>query len=289
MSSVVQVDIDGRIVIDGALEIGRAPTHGWAAGTIAERRVQGWNPDDRLRRLVDEWRRTHVGDRSDPKLGIRAIRVTEARPIVEFAPTTWADVQAVRDLPPADSSRVPNDDGDSRSVFEFPLPNIASVHLVVETADSMVLIAQRSMQVAYHPGAWAASIEEGIEPKDADTGDAIVCAAHRGLAEELGIPLATATLTILGIIVEQPGCNPAIVIHARVPVSSCEGFRAADADEPIGACQLVPCELPALASRVSTSLRDGAVWHPTARYRLFRLMTFRFGLHDTLAALDRST
>jgi hypothetical protein len=100
--------------------------------------------------------------------------------MVRFLETRWADFQPG------------NPDGSVFGVTGWrPVPSLLVAHSVVITQDGWVLLARRSADRHYFPGAWSASFEEQVDigPADRGTGDrTIFDTVARGLAEEFDLP-----------------------------------------------------------------------------------------------------
>ena len=102
------------------------------------------------------------------------------------------------------------------------LPNIGAVHVVANTRDGWILAFRRSELAHYHPGAWAATYEEGLAPDDLSDDAVFQRAARRGLAEELTaqahmVPLEA--FLVVSVVLERPLGNPATVVMADLPIS----------------------------------------------------------------------
>jgi hypothetical protein len=155
-------------------------------------------------------------------------------------------------------------------------PAIASAHVLVVTSDSRLLLTRRAETSSFFPGAWSASIEEGIEhPLDRTLGDTV----ERGVAEELGARPPEA-VTLLGVAREHDPASGApwgvvFLTLAQLQVTAdallVSRQSAADASEHTEAVT-VP-----LASAPVAAPPGGGRWHPTAAARLGLLGTYLAG------------
>lgn len=86
------------------------------------------------------------------------------------------------------------------------VPNICGVHTILETSDAKVVLNQRSSWVHYHSMSWSASLEEGLETVDVESGDATFHrAGARGVSEALlpGQMIRAEDFVLLGVIAEH--------------------------------------------------------------------------------------
>ncbi|MEU9139993.1 hypothetical protein AB0D33_29235 [Streptomyces sp. NPDC048404] len=308
-----------KTVIDGAVDLcdslltcdlGRPPSV-----TVRHNGTVHWSEDPLTARRQAEWRRRHAGERNDPKAAVHRLRTgARGQAEIEVAQTDWGQVQGAQ----AGFLAL---HGDSRGRTSFlssllsggpaPVPNIATVHGVIETADNMILVNRRSHLVKYYPLTWSCSFEEGMEPGDvAEAGsNAFQRAADRGITEEFGLKAGRDGLTVLGLLGDTAAMSVAAVVHCRVPVPAerlCAGPTAARAPDTwehtrytllpaspealAGVLLGVPRPLGATGPERSDTGRshESPSWHPTSRYRLLLTMLFRFGRARTAAALAQA-
>lgn len=308
-----------KTVIDGAVDLcdslltcdlGRTPSV-----TVRHNGTVRWPADTLTARWQAEWRGRHPGERSDPKVAVHRLRTgARGQAEIELAQTDWGQVQGVQ----AGFLAL---HGDSRGRASFlsallsgsraPVPNIATVHGVIETADNMILVNRRSHLVKYYPLTWSCSFEEGMEPGDvAEVGsNAFHRATRRGITEEFGLKADRDGLTVLGLLGDTAAMSVAAVVHCRIPVPAerlyigPKAAQAPDAWEHTRYALLPACPetlagllLGAARPRGDTSpersdtgrSHEPLSWHPTSRYRLLLTMLFRFGRTRTAAALAQA-
>jgi hypothetical protein len=288
------------LVVDNAVELVAAPT-GAASSELAlmcEITEEPWALQDETDRLRREWLRRNPAERNSAKMGVRRIARTAEGIRLELRRTDWAAVQSIHGCPPLLDRLHPvllNTPSCSEMIFTA---NIASMHVVVETADRQVLLTRRGEQVRYHPGCWSASFEEGMEPADnTPSGNIITNAVMRGVREELTgtvVDLASAVTTPLAVLLEWNLMNPAIVVLISIPYSLAQlAHGPIDSEELQGSVAGIPGHASTLAhallgqqpSRVVAPAPGGA-WHPTSRYRLLRYGIERFGIEALMDALS---
>jgi hypothetical protein len=278
--------------VDGArtLLISPGPFAGWERDRIeVTLEADMWRLPDRLASLRENWERSHSNERSDPKIAIRNCRASSNGQVrCTLAPTEWKEVRPWHEAR-ADSTPISN----GESFFSVRLPNIAVAHVVATTTDHKILLARRSLEVHYHPGAWTASYEEGLAPKDLELPRAAFhAAAERGAAEEIlgrGINLVPEKSHLLAFIAETPLGNPAAVMMIEVPLaySDLADRTPLDTEFMPDTQEPLPLDPDRIASVLCNADRISArSWHPTARYRLLALMLHRFGQDATIRALN---
>lgn len=193
------------------------------------------------------------------KMAVSSVAFTPGGLAVSYAPLSWAQWCAVR----AGGAAV--SEGDA-------WPAIASLHLVVLSAEGSLLVTRRSQATSFFPGSWSASLEEGLEHQyDVTLADA----ASRAVAEELACPPPTETV-LLAVAREHDPASGApwgvvFLAAARLDVSAEELLRrrlsARDASEHAEAAVLPVAEALALA--------PVGGWHPTSPARLALLAEFQ--------------
>ncbi|MFF2364118.1 hypothetical protein ACFVU0_15610 [Streptomyces sp. NPDC058122] len=309
----------GKTVIDGAVDLGdstRTCDLGRALSlTVRQSETARWPADMLTARWHADWRSRHAGEYSDPKVAVHRLS-TGAGGVAELevTRTDWGQVQGAQAGFLALHGESP---GRIRFLSRLlsgspaPVPNIAAVHGVIETADGMILLNQRGPQVNYHPLTWSCSFEEGMEPGDLDAGShALERTAARGMAEEFGVQADLDRMTVLGLLGDTTAMSVAAVVYCRIPAPGdgtygrLKSAQAPDAWEHTRHL-LVPASPEAMARLLlgvappgdSTSPErsdagqghDSLSWHPTSRCRLLLTMLFRFGRRRTAAALARAT
>jgi len=290
LAAAVEMEL---LQVDGArtLIFSPDPFCGWQPSSITVTlEVNMWRLPSHFDSLRENWERENPNERSDPKVAIRRCDVSsngELRCLL--APTEWKEVR-----PWHVAGAHPSPISTERSFFAAQLPNIAVVHVIATTADQKILLTRRGMEVHYHPGAWAASYEEGLAPEDVVVPLwAFHAAAVRGAAEEIlgkGTALTADSSHLLAFIAETPLENPAAVMSIELPYTFAEIENRTPVDDELmpgtlESLSLDPDQIAmALCTEDQTSSRR---WHPTARYRLLALMLHRFGPAATISALKR--
>lgn len=94
------------------------------------------------------------------------------------------------------------------------LPGLAAVHVLLLTADSRLLLAQRSTKLAYAPLHWSASFEEQVTEQDIRGGDRVFhLAPHQGImVEAFGIDVDPSRIYLLSVVLERDNLNLAAVV-----------------------------------------------------------------------------
>lgn len=282
----------GLAQVDGArtLLVSPGPFAGWERNRITVTLEDGmWRLPNHLASLRENWEREHANERSDPKIAIRDCHASRDGQLqCTLAPTEWKEV---RPWHVAGTDRPPITNGES--FFSVRLPNIAVAHVVATTTDHKILLARRSMEVHYHPGAWTASYEEGLAPEDIEVPQAAFhAAAERGAVEEIlgqGINLVPNRSHLLAFIAETPLGNPAAVMLIELPLAYSDLTDRTPLDEEFmpDTQDSLPLDPNRIASVLCNVDRISArCWHPTARYRLLALMLHRFGQDATIRALN---
>lgn len=103
------------------------------------------------------------------------------------------------------------------------LPHLIVAHLMVATRDGSVLLTQRSLKVAYHPGTWSCSIEEQLSSDDLEGGEneAMGHWISRALKEELGLTGAEAhdsDARVQAVFLEGDILNVGVAVLVTVPL-----------------------------------------------------------------------
>lgn len=187
----------------------------------------------------------------------------------------------------------------SRVVERRALPGMIVAHIVVETADGMLLVCQRqSHGIHDEAGTWSLSIEErwsgelyelrdreghiSQEPRPADRHPHEV--VRRAVHEELGLHLEDADIRVLSWGLETSMLYPGFIALARTSAGSweVEGLRAnaPDANE-VRFITSVPARLESLAlldeEKFAPHGRPELAnrWHRTAKARLFAALAHR--------------
>ena len=301
-------------VIDGAIELYRPVGFTQPVWPADHTRVsvdgRMWRLAADHKRLVDAWSYRHPNEFSGIKYALQEFGpARDKSPGVSFVvrPTEWREVRALHEGL--------SDVGLKSVLPEFLtvlfnrnlslIPNICSVHAILETADGKLVISQRSQSLHYHPLCWTVSFEEGLARTDLELGDAAIHhAAARGVTEEflLSDVVSANNFVLLSVVLEHGIFNPAIVAFGTIPYSSDDlldarcGLPNEQAETESARIEFVPLELDALASvtvdqkvRLPPGTTTLGKWHPTARYRLVAAMVYRFGVEETLRALHQAS
>ncbi len=287
-----------QLIVDGAIEGTRAPSlsPGWEIRDTRvriQRRVGGIS--DSWRALRDSWLEHHRDEISERKLSLRTYTSQGEKIRLSVQATEWSEVQPIHEYLRSNGgigSRLEL----IRTLVESKTastPNIVSIHGIVETADEMLVLAQRSEWVEYHPLHWCASFEEQLSPEDLAYGDAAFhAAAARGVNEEL-FPAGAepSDCALLAVVIESAIANPAIVAYLKTAFSSGDLMtswrkRRDRSRAELKRLRFVPL-LPTNVARLIVQTRRGYRWHPTSRYRLLLAMSRCFGNATSLAALER--
>lgn len=217
-----------------------------AAVTFAPRPASRQRPD--LRRHAPE-------DHRPCKAAVGTMRRTATALHCSYVPLTYAQWTAVRagaaDAHPGE-----------------PWPAIASLHLLVVTADRQLLLTRRSTTTSFFPGVWSASIEEGLDVPGDRT---LAHTADRAVAEELACPPPDRA-ELLAVAREHDPATGApwgvvFLAIAALPVAGAQLLAARrHADDAHEHTDAVCAPLP--TAGVALSPPDGGRWHPTAPTRL---------------------
>lgn len=285
-----------RIELDGVVELLRCPDyqHGWSAAEIkVAYSPDSWHLPSRLGHLREEWERLHPNERSDPKVALREIQISQDHTLVcRLQATAWREVRPLHEGPrPEEDALVRHQPGG----YEMLLPNIGVVHVVASTHDGWILAFRRSGLAHYHPGAWSATYEEGLAPDDLGGDLVFQRAARRGFIEEVAAQACTVPLEafrVVSVVLERPLGNPAVVVRADLPISRAELPTQRPSDE-LDAASLVSIPIDRIYLRdivtapAFTFAAHAGGWHPTARYRLLVAMAHFFGEDAAADALSR--
>jgi len=266
-----------------------------------------WSLPDYLSQLRDDWLRNHPDEISGAKMAIAGISTdlqTDSTVSVVLRRTNWREVRAFQEAVET-HSRPDLTYPLMHHHFDFrgcPVPNIAVAHCIVETSDSMFLVTQRSPSVRYHPRHWSVSLEEGLSFYDLEADqDILEAATVRGVREELGIDVQNLVegFDVLGVLVEFPILNPALVTFLRIDCSASQIRRSwknlcqrSDSVPEVIALSFLPVQLESLIrewrSTVPSPQRESGTpgpWHPTSRFRLLVAMIHCFGVEDVVDVL----
>jgi hypothetical protein len=177
-----------------------------------------------------------VGPNRESKYRLASLDAAGGSLSITLAPTTWqlgkGFHNAVRKHPDRflrDGRRwlEPVPLGDAR------LPGLAVVHVVVLTADGLVLAARRSKKLAYAPLHWSISFEEQVTAQDVQEGDRTFHhAALRGMTEEFGIAVDPARSHLLSALLEMDNLNLAAVVLIEAAQTLDEIRRSWSGDPP---------------------------------------------------------
>lgn len=293
----MSASLPDRIELDGAVELLRCPrfSRGWSAGEIRIAHSPDlWLLPREYGALREEWERRHPGERSDPKVAIREVRIDQDQTLVcRLQDTAWREVRPLHEGPKLEQGALLRCRSD---VCEMLLPNMGVVHVVAGTRDGWILAFRRSERSHYHPGFWSATYEEGFAPEDIGDHAVFQRAARRGLAEELTEHAHAVELDafhIVSVVLEQPLGNPAVVVMADLPFSRAELSAQGPSDE-LDASSLVPipideAHLRGILASPTCALNQAGNWHPTARYRILVAIAHFFGEGAAAEALARTT
>jgi hypothetical protein len=173
----------------------------------------------------------------------------------------------------------------------FVVPTFLVVHAIVLTSDGEVVAARRARGLAFHPGRWSASFEEGVEERDSGGDDDLIRACTlRGLRVEFGLAredVADCRVRLLSAIVEEKLLNPALVVIVDLPIPA----RALTSTTPnveevaengVSTIALTPIALTAWRADFEG---NPDAWHPTARYRLFMAACRNIGEAEAIRLL----
>lgn len=288
--------IPEHLELDGAIELVRCADlrAGWSVADVrATYSPERFGLPAGLATLREAWRERNPLERSDPKLAWREFsRDERGRLVCSLQPTAWDEVRPLHESPPSDLAKV------LKSLpqgYEMLVPNIGVVHVIVATSDGWILAIRRSDSLHYHPGAWSATYEEGLDPSDLDADGVFHRAARRGLAEEL-VPgaeqMSLDAFRVVSVIFERPIVNPAAVVIANLPMTQREILKRPPSDELDASSVLaIPLDEKVLGDVVASSVPDlgsrSGKWHPTARYRLLVALAHFFGEETAAAAEQR--
>jgi len=173
------------------------------------------------------------------------------------------------------------------------IPSIASVDVVLVTADGKVVAARRSRHRDYYPQTWSLSYEEQLsrDPRrrtrqaDANHFDAVV----EGAWEEFHVTVLRESIRLASIHVCLPRYAAACLMIARCRETSAQLWscwqQAIDKEEHDYVVTLEP-ELAALGPQFfhpnpAPECDESPVWHPTSRMRLLAFLSNRWGLGQT--------
>jgi hypothetical protein len=272
--------------LDGAIQVASGPPTGWPADALhVEVLAEPLRIDRSLQARVDKWRLNHSGEESSSKLAVTTVVVSDRGLNIQLAPTSWRDVRPFHEPPALPAEAVCTL---TSTRVDIHIPNIASAHVVVRTADNRLILGQRGDAVHYHPRHWSVSLEEGCEPPDAEIDPLVFRAtAVRGINEELAEVdslLSFEHVRLLSVVLERPWMNPAFVLFADVPISSDAilGSRPMDREEFVaGRVVTVSAERKILMKLIASTewADDGgrSPWHPTSRWRLVAAIRHMFG------------
>jgi hypothetical protein len=269
-----QLDYERHVALslDDALEV-FAPSGVLPTRSVAYTRGGDfWGLPPELAGFRERWKARHPGEPSGQRYAVESIDWSEPdRVRFVTRPTEWMETRAWQDELVARPG--------SFEVLRFgsaslacALPVFLVVHAVVVTADGRLVASKRSPTVYYHPNTWSVSLEEGVEAVDfCGDGDALRAASLRGVSEELAVPaasLAGAETELLGIAVERALAAPAPVVLVSVPLTASELTAHEPDPAEVSALSLIPLD----ASSLDRWMPSVEAWHPTSRYRLFKLL-----------------
>lgn len=261
-----------------------------------------WTLGPAFRDISSWWLDRHPGERSDEKLAISRLE-SGATPRVTLRRTSWQEARPLHEWLSSVKTRDPLRATLVEQLSEHGtalVPGIAVSHCVLHTLDDYLLVARRASTVAYHPGRWTCSCEEGLAPEDLAVNPLVFeAAAARGAGEELlGVGCARVEwFRILGFIVESEIANPAAVVLGRIPMTLgnivSRRAKASDANEfverSLSGLRADPTSLAGFVSGTAsgTDTVFDARWHPTARFRVLMTMLSLFGWTDTVCEMRK--
>lgn len=188
------------------------------------------------------------------KAAVSTLTFTSSTLEVTYAPLNWEQWSAVRaggaDIAPGE-----------------PWPAISSVHLTIVTSDDRLLLARRSLAGSFSPGAWSASIEEGLEhPKDASLADAVA----RAVSEELGCGPPTSSV-LLAVAREHDvvsGAAWGVVFFTAARLDLSAKALLASRETARDASEHTEAKAVTLPEAFAGNLSPPGEWHPTSLTRI---------------------
>lgn len=197
---------------------------------------------------------------------------------LSVAPCRFSEVQFFRDR--VASSIAQRDQHVMRALSEqIEFPNALCLHLIIVTADGLLLLAKRSDRLSYNPGVWSLSVEEQMSEQDLThrPKQMMRAWAARLLTEELGLPpddVAETDVRVLSVFIEADILNCALAAVAYLPLRSSDletvlhaGMRP---DGEIGEFILV-----SEADLIQELRRPSRVYHTSTQYRMLLFLASR--------------
>jgi hypothetical protein len=221
----------------------------------------------------------NTGPDQEPKYRFTEIvRQSDHTLRIQLAPTTWTLGKGFHNTLQKNSRRFlrRNDGSWIEPVPLGPsmLPGLAVVHVMVLTADGMLLMVQRSPKVSYAPLHWSASFEEQVTACDFTRGgNGFVNAARRGFLEEFGLQVPPGNISVLSAVLELDNLNLGLCLLLR-PEATAENIRSHWLSEPrpthhweANAVDSMEAHTDLLKQVASGKYSSHEPYHPTSRIR----------------------
>jgi hypothetical protein len=179
--------------------------------------------------IREAWDADNSGESVGPKIALHTFSSQPQGTLdLHTIRTDWRETSIVHTALEADHALAVSESQRVATSAVFNLANILSLHAIVGTSDGTILASRRAASLRYHPGQWSLSFEEGVEADDLTFPDPLAAVALRGLKEEFGIePSHVSHIDCLGLAIEHPIANPALLAGIRLSIPSLRAVQIA--------------------------------------------------------------
>jgi hypothetical protein len=184
---------------------------------------------------------------------------------------------------------------------ESPIPNFLVFHVLVETADKLISLVQRSGDADYYPRCWSASFEEQLAIEDFNNPfqtNPCIAGVLRGLEEEFGVLSGEVEqIKLLSVFLEYDNLNTACCAVANLKISGKElqqrWSEVAGDKAEAGRMEFIDSDPEKLLMSLSNNeitinqqtVREDS-WHPSTKLRVSLFCASEQGMsyfHQSLA------